>query len=149
MIWQLVNTGRAACTNGVLRHYGGFALAGSMALATDAAVLTLLTRLAGLSPFLARPVGIAVAMVVSWMINRTVTFKTEAPPSITEFSRFAGVSITSQLVNYAVFAAILLAFPAFEPLVALLLACLVSMFVSYTGFRFGVFRRPHVRSSER
>ena len=57
-----------------------------------------------------------------------------------ETSKFAGVSVTSQLVNYCVFAALLVVFPALVPEFALLLACFVSMFVSYTGFRFGVFR---------
>lgn len=122
-----------------VRHYGGFVLAGVMALTADAAVLLALTRLTGMSPFLARPVGIVFAMVVSWWINRTITFATPQPPSFAEFGKFAAVSVTSQCVNYSVFAAILLAFPGTEPVLALFLACFVSMFVSYTGFRFGVF----------
>jgi putative flippase GtrA len=129
----------AAIASGAARHYGGFVLAGLCALATDTAMLTLLTRWLGLSPFVARPFGIACAMIVSWLINRTMTFRADAPPSIAEFSRFAGVSLTSQIVNYSVFAALLLASPAMMPELALLLACFVSMFVSYAGFRFGVF----------
>ena len=60
-----------------------------------------------------------------------------------EFSKFAGVSVTSQLVNYAVFAGLLLALPTLIPELALFLACFVSMFVSYAGFRFGVFGQSH------
>jgi putative flippase GtrA len=124
------------------RHYGGFVLAGLSALAVDTSVLTVLTRVAGLSPFVARPFGIGLAMVVSWLINRTITFNARTPPNLVEFSKFAGVSITSQMVNYGVFAALLLAFPVLMPEIALLLACSVSMFVSYAGFRFGVFTGP-------
>ena len=130
---------RCALSDARVRHYGGFVLAGVSALSTDVLVLLALTRGAGLSPFLARPFGIALAMVVSWLINRTVTFQTSAPPSLLEFSRFAGVAIGSQIVNYTVFAAILLAVPGLEPVLALVMACFVSMFVSYTGFRYGVF----------
>ena len=139
MIDSLLTSGRAAIASGHVRHWGGFLLAGLSALAADTAVLSLLTRVFGISPFVARPFGIAVAMVVSWLINRTVTFKMEAAPSLAEFSKFAGVSITSQIVNYGVFASILIAWPLLSPELALLLACFVSMFVSYAGFRFGVF----------
>lgn len=139
MIGRLDSWRRAAIERGYARHYGGFLLAGLSALATDTAILALLTRLAGLSPFIARPFGIALAMLVSWLINRTITFAATSHPSIAEFSRFAGVSITSQLVNYGVFATLLLVVPGLMPELALLAACFVSMFVSYVGFRFGVF----------
>ena len=126
--------------SGALRHYGGFVLGGMCALATDATVLLVLTRGAGLSPLLARPVGISLAMIVSWLINRTVTFSADTPPSLAEFARFAAVSWTAQAVNYAVFAFILLTWPGIEPVVALILASMIAMFVSYAGFRFGVFK---------
>ena len=148
MIDWLAGAWRAAIASGRARHYGGFVLAGVAALATDTAMLALLTRWAGLSPFVARPFGIACAMVVSWLINRTITFQADAPPSVPEFSKFAGVSVTSQVVNYAVFASLLLAFPKLVPELALFLACFVSMFVSYTGFRFGVFK-SHTPGNER
>lgn len=148
MIGGLAKACRTAIDGGHARHYGGFVLAGIAALATDTAVLALLTRWGGLSPFLARPFGIAFAMVVSWLINRTVTFQAGVPPSVGEFSKFAGVSVTSQIVNYAVFAGILLAFPLLMPELALFLACFVSMFVSYAGFRFGVFGAAGPRPRE-
>ena len=136
---RLSDARRAALASGALRHYGGFVLGGVCALATDAAVLVALTHLAGVSPLLARPVGISLAMIVSWLINRTVTFQSAAPPSVAVIARFAAVSWTAQAVNYAIFAAVLLLRPGTEPLIALILACFVAMFVSYAGFRFGVF----------
>jgi putative flippase GtrA len=123
---------------GPWRHYGGFVLAGILALSTDAAILLVLTA-AGLHALLARPLAIAVAMVVSWLVNRRVTFAMPGPPTLAEYARFAAVSWTSQAVNYAVFGAIVLARPATSVLLALVLACLVAMFVSYFGFRYGVF----------
>lgn len=139
---------RSAIRSGALRHYGGFVLAGLCALATDTAVLAILTRIAGISPFIARPFGIALAMVVSWIINRTLTFSSTSPPSVIEFGKFAGVSVTSQAVNYGVFASLLLLFPALVPELALFLACFVSMFVSYAGFRFGVFQNARQRAGD-
>jgi putative flippase GtrA len=123
-----------------LRHYGGFVLAGILALTTDALILQGLIH-AGWHPLLARPLAIAVAMVVSWQVNRNVSYAMKTPPTLGEFGRFAAVSWSAQAVNYSVFSAILLLRPGTHPLLALLLASLVAMFVSYFGFRHGVFQR--------
>jgi putative flippase GtrA len=125
-----------------VRHFGGFVLAGLSAMAVDAGILELLTRLFGLNPFAARVISILAAMVVSWAINRWIAFAVDAPPSWREFARFAGASAVSILVNYLVFAAILSVFPGTRayPSVAIVPASMVSMFVSYAGFRFGAFR---------
>ena len=124
------------------RHFGGFVLAGICALVTDAVILQTLTTLAQVPPLAARPFSILCAMVVSWLINRTVAFAHPAPPTMLEFGRFAAVSWLAQAVNYAIFASILLMRPATHPLAALVAASLVAMFVSYAGFRYGVFRKP-------
>lgn len=130
---------RPVLANAYRRHYGGFVLAGGLAFATDASILEVLTRFAGMSPFLARIFGICAGMVVSWLVNRTVTFAMRTPPRVSEFLKFAAVAWSAQAVNYAVFAAILLAAPATPPFGALVAACFVAMFFSYTGYRFGVF----------
>jgi putative flippase GtrA len=122
-----------------LRQYGGFVLAGLLAFAADAAILEGLMRGAALSPYLARPIGISVAMVIAWSVNRTVTFAVRTPPSAVEFLHYAAVSWTAQLVNYVVFAAILVALPETPPFVALAVASAVSMLLSYSGFRYAVF----------
>ena len=124
-----------------LQHWGGFVVGGLIALAIDAAVLTLLTEWLGLSPYIARVFSISAAMVASWQINRRITFAVEAPPSLAEFARFAAVSWVAQTVNYAAFALILLIKPDMSPLIALVAASLIAMFVSYAGFRFGVFAK--------
>ena len=124
------------------RHYGGFLTAGLSALALDAAVLLALTDWAGLSPYLARIISISLAMVVSWQINRRITFAVRAPPTLHEFTRFAAVSWSAQAVNYAAFAALITWLPALWPVWALIAASALAMFVSYAGFRFKVFKRP-------
>ncbi len=124
-----------------LRHYGGFLLAGLLALSTDGAILQSLTTL-GWDPLAARLVAIAIAMVVSWLVNRTVTFAMTGPPSLREYARFAAVSWSAQVVNYVIFGIIILARPQTHVLMALVLASFVAMFVSYFGYRYGVFSRP-------
>ena len=132
---------RSLAPGAPLRHYCGFLLAGALALITDGALLEILTRIMGLHPLLARPFAIAAAMVVSWLINRTVTFAVEGPPTRREFARFAAVSWTAQMVNYLLFATLLIMRPGTPALLALVLASLVAMLVSYFGFRYRVFRQ--------
>jgi putative flippase GtrA len=123
-----------------LRHYGGFVLAGGLGFAADAAALWLLTQEAGVSPFLARLVGIALGVLISWLVNRSVTFEATAPASFIEFVKYSTAAWSAQAVNYAVFGAVLLAWPQTDPMTAFVIACLVSIPTSYIGFRFGVFR---------
>jgi putative flippase GtrA len=123
-----------------LRHVGGFVLAGSLAFVTDITVLVLLTKVAGLNPFLARFIAISIAMVVSWAINRTVTFPVHAAPSLAEFGRFASVAWSANAFSYAVFSAILLIRPVTSEVLATGISVVASMAISYAGFRFAVFR---------
>ncbi|MGE8942913.1 GtrA family protein [Leptospira interrogans] len=124
-----------------LRHYGGFLLAGLLALTTDGAILQTLTTF-GWDPLAARLVAIAIAMIVSWLINRTVTFAMKGPPSLREYARFASVSWSAQVVNYAIFSAIMLTRPETHVLMALFIASLFATVVSYFGYRYGVFSHP-------
>jgi putative flippase GtrA len=122
------------------RHYGGFALGGAAAFSVDVGVLYVLTDILGWPPLLARPFSILSAMVASWWINRTVTFAVSQRPTVKEFVHFAAVVWFAQAVNYGVFAGIILALPETPPVLAVAGASLVSMCVSYMGYRYGVFR---------
>ena len=126
---------------GAIRHWGGFALSGAIAFATDAIVLELLTRFGGLSPLLARLLAIACAMVAGWRAHRYLTFGLQTPARLEEFMAYAAVAWTSAGLNYTVFAVILLWRPETYPLVALVGASLVAMTFSYLGMRFGAFRK--------
>jgi putative flippase GtrA len=126
---------------GKVRHVGGFLLAGFSAFATDAGLVHLLTKHTALGPLTARPAAIAAAMLVSWLINRTITFAETKPPSWAEFGKFAAASFAGQATNFLVYAAILTARPATSPTLAIAAASGVAMGVAYVAFRYGVFRR--------
>jgi putative flippase GtrA len=134
-----INTMLAVATGARVRHYGGFVLAGLLAFAVDAVMLEALMHGAGLSPYLARPVGISLAMVVSWLVNRSVTFAMRSRPTVAEFAKVAAVSWSAQAINYGVFALVLLLWPRMLPFAALVISSFVAMFFSYGGFRFAVF----------
>ena len=124
-----------------LRHGAGFIVSGLIAFSTDAGVLWLLTRFAGLDPYSARIIAILVATVVAYFAHRRLTFAMARPPSMSEFVKFASVASTANAINYAIYAGMLFAVPGATPLEALLVASIIAMGVSYLGFRFGVFKK--------
>ncbi len=129
-----------------LRHSAGFVASGIIALVVDLAVTSLLVRCFGVSAFLARPPGIAVAIVVAWACHRRLTFAVMVPPSLSEFLKYATVASSAAGVNYAIYVGLLLAMPTLATEVALCGASVASLIVSYVGMRFGVFAQS-TRSS--
>ncbi len=122
-------------------HYGGFLLAGGLAFVTDVGVFQLLNVAAGVAALIARPVSISVAMIVSWLINRTVTFPMPGPPRLPEFLHFAALAWVAAAFNYAVFAAVLWGWPEIWKPLAIFVASLAAMVLGYVNMRFSVFRK--------
>ena len=131
----------AASEQSLARHGSGFLASGMIALAVDTSVTSLLTRALGLSAFVARPIAIAIAMVVAWACHRHLTFAITTAPTLSEFGRYAAVAWAAAGVNYAIYAGILLLLPAIAPELALVASSGISMIVSYAGMRFGVFKK--------
>jgi len=129
-----------ATTSGA-RHWGGFILSGGTAFVVDAGITTLLVHF-GANRFLARIVGIAVAMVVAWLMHRRVTFAMDAGASWSEFLRFATVAASANALNFVVYSLLLVIFPALPVIVAIFIATAIATAFSYAGFRLGVFREP-------
>lgn len=123
------------------RHWGGFLVGGAVAFAVDAGVLEMGVRLLGLQPLVARPIAISTAMVAAWLTHRTLTFALTSRPSLGEMGRYMAAAWTTAAINYALFAAILLARPTTLPIFALFAASCVATIFSYVSMRYGVFRR--------
>lgn len=121
-----------------LRRYGGFLLTGGIGFCTDLGILTVLTA-AGWPPLAARIPSVLIAVTVTWLLNRQLTFAVHAPPSFAEFGRYLAVSAVTVLVNYGLFAGFVLA--GMTPPLALTAASGISMTLSYCGYGRLVFRR--------
>ncbi|MFC3075745.1 GtrA family protein [Shinella pollutisoli] len=123
-----------------MRRVYSFALAGGAGFLVDAGVLWLVLRLTALGPLSARVVAIAAAMLFTFWANRTFTFGRSGRGLAAEGARYGGVGISAALLNYALYSALVLAFPGLSPLLAVAAASLAAMawsFVGYSRFVFG------------
>jgi putative flippase GtrA len=118
-----------------------FLAVGAVGLLTDLSVFTMLT-LHWPQPLLTRLVSLAVATLVTWRLNRALTFERSHRLQIEEAVRYAAVSATAQAASYVVFAALVLTILARLPQAAVLVGAVVGAGLSYNGHRLFAFR-PH------
>jgi putative flippase GtrA len=120
------------------RHLRTFVIAGALAFLIDAGVFVVLTRGAKLDPLAGRIFAISAAMLVSWLLNRTFTFRVSEPPSWREFLRFTAMAITVAALNYAIFA-VLLMIAKMTPIAALIVSAIAAACFAYYCMRYAVF----------
>jgi putative flippase GtrA len=121
-------------------HWLGFLLSGGAAFAVDAGVLEALLHLTAWSPLVCRLIAIPCAMLVGWRMHRRLTFAVKTPATLREFLSFAAVGWSASVVNYGLFAGLLLLFPSLLPFAALVASSAFAMVWSYFGYRLHVFR---------
>lgn len=124
-----------------MSRVASFVLVGSLGFVADAALLALLLAVTQLGPFAARLLSIGFALGVTWLCNRSLTFRPSERGMLREGARYGGVGVATSIVNYLVYGGLLLALPGMPPLVALVLASLAAMVLSYLGYSRLVFDR--------
>ena len=124
-----------------MRRIGAFLCVGTAGFLVDAGILAALLFLTALDPFSARLVSIGSALFTTWILNRLVTFGASGRPLAAEGALYGGVGISTSLVNYALYALVLLAVPAMPPLAALVTASIGATVFSYLGYSRLVFNR--------
>lgn len=97
--------------------------------------------LAGLHPLYARIPAIMGAMCFTWLVNRKRTFEPSRHSLAVEGFRYWAVGITSALLNYAVYSALLWRLPALQPIVAIVFASGSATAYSFFGYSRFVFRQ--------
>lgn len=120
-----------------------FAMVGVVGFAVDAGVLQALVSLAGWGPIGARAVAIPVAVLATWLLNRTITFaQAQAGSVLASLVRYAAVSAVGASVNFIVYSALVFASQAMAamPIVPLGIASIVALIVNYLGSKHFAFR---------
>lgn len=118
-----------------------FGVAGGTGFLVDAGILMLLLHFTSMGPFGARAISIPVAMTATWILNRTFTFDRSGRSLAVEGFRYGSIGVTSALLNYALYSALLISTPILLPAVALILASAAATGFSFFGYSRFVFRR--------
>ena len=112
---------------------------GGLGLITDLAVFTLIIAQTP-HPLLARLVSLAIATLVTWRLNRALTFDRSGRRTADEAMRYAAVAASAQAVSYAVFAALVVTTLAAMPQLAVIVGAACGALVSYSGQALFAFR---------
>lgn len=112
---------------------------GGLGLIVDLAVFTLIIAHEP-HPLLARLASLAVATLVTWRLNRALTFARSGRHPAGEALRYAAVAGAAQAVSYSLFAALVMALPNQAPQLALVAGAAAGALVSYCGQAFFAFR---------
>jgi putative flippase GtrA len=120
-----------------------FIAVGCIGLATDLCVFTLIAAFFPY-PLAVRLASLAVATLVTWRLNRAITFARSHRAQHEEAVRYAIVTAVAQGTSYAVFATLVLTVLAWLPQAALMCGAAIGAFVSYNGHRLFAFapRQP-------
>ena len=118
---------------------------GGLGLLIDLAIFTLIIAHAP-HPLLARLVSLAAATLVTWRLNRALTFDRSGRRPADEALRYAAVAASAQGVSYTVFAVLVVTVFAAIPQLAVVAGAAAGAGVSYNGQALFAFRprRPAV-----
>ncbi|NVO14540.1 MAG: GtrA family protein [Rhodoplanes sp.] len=111
---------------------------GAVGLLTDLSVFTAIPQHLD-HPLVVRLVSLAVATLVTWRLNRALTFDRSGRRQHAEAVRYAVVTAVAQGTSYAVFAALVLTVLGFLPQAATVIGAAIAALVSYNGHRLYAF----------
>ena len=124
-----------------------FLTVGGLGLVTDLGTFSIVFAL-GPHPLLARVVSLAAATLVTWRLNRALTFDHSGRRSTDEATRYALVTLVAQGTSYSIFAALILTKLAAVPQMARLIGAAIAAFISYNGHRLFAFKAEHAAPFE-
>jgi putative flippase GtrA len=123
---------------------------GAIGFAVDAGVLTALVVGWGQDPYRARGLSFALAVTVTWYLNRHWAFASRANQRKTaEYTRYVAVQLTAAIINLGVYTACLGVSPILRtyPALPLAIGAAVALVFNYLGARFFVFAKSTAREN--
>jgi putative flippase GtrA len=126
------------------RTLRNFAIIGAIGFLIDASILTALTQLAGWTPWHARVPSFLTAVLVTWILNRTHTFRGRGlERRSVEALLYGAIQVCGALINLAVFGACLAMFPrlAAVPVIPLAMGAGVALGCNFAANNLLLYRR--------
>jgi putative flippase GtrA len=121
-----------------------FSLVGAAGFVVDAAIVWVLTS-GGANTIIAQAIAFAVAVTVTWLLNRQFTFAQHASPNrLREWMHYVAANSLGAVVNNGVYVLLVLTVAMFskEPVLAVAAGSLAGLVFNFTASRAWVFR-PH------
>ena len=141
-ILRLLNPQHVRLLMRLIQDYIFFGVVGAIGFLVDVAVLYLLIGSIGL--FYGRAVSFLAAVVVTWLLNRKLTFRhrNSRLESGREFTVYLTLMLIGGLVNYAVYAGLVVTIPPIiaHPFIAVAAGSLAGMLINFVTSRFFLFR---------
>jgi putative flippase GtrA len=119
-----------------------FALIGGIGFLVDALVLALLVHGHGWGKYSARFVSFAIAVTVTWLLNRNFTFADNRTSNRrSEYTRYITVQITGMGINLLIYSLCIETSAVMDrwPVIALAVGSAVALIFNYVGARIFVF----------
>lgn len=130
------------------RQVLSFGLIGAIGFVVDGVVLTLLHNQQGIALFPARLCSFALAVTVTWSLNRRLTFPGSNDKRVlSQWLRYAFVNGFGALLNFAMFFWLVYRFDAFAavPLAALAVASIAAMLFNFLASKYLAFGEARVK----
>ena len=118
---------------------------GGLGLTSDLGVFTLLIAHFP-HPLVMRLASLGVATLVTWRLNRALTFDRSGRHAADEAFRYAAVAASAQGLSYAIFAILVLSGLVRLPQLALLIGAAIAALFSYLGQSLFAFRPRQTRA---
>jgi putative flippase GtrA len=118
-----------------------FLAVGGLGITTDIGFFTL-SSAHGAHPLIARVLSLGVATLVTWRLNRHLTFERSGRNQSSEAMRYLAVTLVAQATSYAVFALLVVTIMPTLPQLAIVVGAAIAALVSYNGHRLIAFA-PH------
>ncbi|RUP18568.1 GtrA family protein [Methylobacterium sp.] len=134
----------AQAPRGEADRFARFCIVGGIGFVTDAGIMTLCIYGLGWSPTGARALSFAVAVLVTFLLNRSISFADRGGrpilPALVSYLLVQAFGFACNLIVFTL-AIVRLPAPFSAPLAALALASAVALVLNYAGARFLVFSR--------
>jgi putative flippase GtrA len=112
---------------------------GGVGLVTDLGIFTLIIAHQP-QPLLARLISLAIATIVTWRLNRALTFDRSGRRGADEAMRYALVAAAAQAISYTLFAILVVTAFGAAPQLAVLVGAATGALFSYGGQALFTFR---------
>ncbi len=127
----------------VKKQFANFLVSGTIGFITDSAILHVLIYAFGMGDITARICSFLVAVHVTWLCNRRLTFAILTAPTWSEYRGYMLSNTAIAALNILLYSIFLQFIPAcwYRHLLAVSMATGITMFINFSWMKFMVFRR--------